>query len=348
MRIVKFLLLACLGFSAATPAAAVKAFWIQPEIPVEADEPIVPGLPTGATSDDFEPNDRQSDAKPLRVNTEPQDHVLTPGDQDWFLLFAGDGPGYIRIGVDGPLTIKAAPGDDFSNAGLSEFDGPTESELVETSEWSVTEQALNWGVESAIMQITSSSTKPVRYRISFVSELPENRVGSAYGPGVAAEAFVTALGEGDLTTLYRMSRTHFTTEQADALRQSTFGSKTAIKDGWGLHMKDPNADVDALGYLPRQQVILSAVEEPGDMRQWAFRVDCVQRDGLWLVDSVERDPSLSESDVAAIVDRDMSSALENEGSGATDALVSRSWLPVSAVVLVLATVALILHRRRSR
>lgn len=319
--IIVALLVSSLVFLSASPAFAVTAWWEEPGMVVEADAAVTPADLSGRTPDAFEPDDSLKLAKPLRIDGELQDRVVVQGDEDWFVLRAADGPGYIRIGATGPIQVSAAPGDDFGGGVFeAEYDGPQQgADLLETSLRSITERAINLDVDRAHMRITTSSRTPIAYRISFVSELPENRVGGAYGPGIAAQNYITAVAEGNLTTLYRTTRTRYTEQEATALREQLFGARDVFENGFWFHMQDPSADVNVLGELPVQRIILSDEDSPDEGRHWAFVITCEQRDGLWLVNDARRDPDLTEEEVEAIVRRDLESEFQYGDSAETGA-----------------------------
>jgi uncharacterized protein (TIGR02145 family) len=240
-------------------------------------------------------------AQPLRVGARPIDNVLTKGQNHWYVLYAEDGIGFIRIGATGPILIDGAPykaGQGWGPGGsCSSYDGPQRgADLIEISEISITEQALIWGVKTAFLNVHTTSTVPVSYRISFVSELPENRTGfpPVYGPGVAANEYIMAVANGNTTDLYRATRTHFTTEQVNKLRRKLFGTEDQIN--FTCQYQKP-----AEGMLPVQHIILSAENSTAEGRHWAFEIVCVQQDGLWLVSDAKRDSDLLDSHVMDII-----------------------------------------------
>jgi hypothetical protein len=300
----------------APSAYAATAFWIEPGIVVQADAAITPADMTGATPDAFEPDGNLDSALLLPVDSAPVDRVVVAGDQDHFMLLAADGPGYIRIGTTAPIDINQGTGDSADNAiSMTDFEPQSEGvDLLEMSLTAATELAANQGVERAYVRVTTRSKTPVAYRISFVRELPESRVGGAYGPGVLAQEYLHAVTSGDLTAIYRATRSHMTTDAVTDLRHELFGTRSVFEYGLTTHWADPNPDVDALSGLPVQRIILSDEDSAREGRHWAFVVKCEQRDGVWLVADVKRDPDLSEEDVARIVQRDFDVADTQTGA----------------------------------
>lgn len=290
-------------------AHAVTAWWAEPRLLVEADEAIIPVISETPPNPNRWDNTMET-ADPLRVGDKPFDRAISTGDQNWFLLDANDGPGYIRIGATGPInfmTSSRGPDKDLQGGMTGSFDGPSEgAALLETSITSITELAAIRRHKQAYMKISTSSPTPVSYRISFVSELPENRVGCAYGPGVAADQYIMALArESSLSDLYRTTRIRYTKEQAMALREKLFGTTRHLGLSLQKHMKDLSADVNAIGTLPIQHIILTDDESMKEGTGWAFVVTCEQRDGLWLVSDARRDPEITEEELAGIIRRDV-------------------------------------------
>jgi hypothetical protein len=292
-------------------AHAVTAWWAEPRMLVEADEAIIPVSLINETPPNPKRWDNTMDtADTLRIGDKPFDRVISIGDQNWFLLEANDGPGYIRIGATGPINFTTAslgPNKGLQGGMSGSFDGPSEgAALLETSITSITELAAIRRHKQAYMKISTSSPTPVSYRISFVSELPENRVGCAYGPGVAANQYIMALArESSLSNLYRTTRIRYTKEQAMALREKLFGTKRHLGLSLQMHSKDPSADINAIGKLPIQHIILTDDESMKEGKAWAFVVTCEQRDGLWLVTDASRDPEITEEELTGIIRRDL-------------------------------------------
>ncbi|MBU5635790.1 hypothetical protein KOM00_03505 [Geomonas sp. Red69] len=295
-----------LTFFLSPPARAVTAWWLEPGILVEADEAVTPAGATGQTLAVTTANNSLATAKALSVGGAPVDGVIVAGMKSWYLLAAEDGPGYIRIGSTGPLLIEDAIG----AAGNDSAPGPWSrksvapqngAKLIETSMISITDLARIRKVPRGFVRLSTESTTPVAYRISFVSELPESRVGSAYGPGSAASQYILALANGGpLNDLYRTTRVRYTKDQAMALRERLFGKSATASQFFRVHDKDPSVDPNLTESMPVQHIILSDDQS----RHWAFVIRCEQRDGLWVVADAGRDPDLSDAEVAAIVRRD--------------------------------------------
>lgn len=288
------------------PVFAVTAWWLEPGILVEADEAITPSAATGQPLPGRDTNNTLSTARPLRVGAAPLDGVIVAGAESWYVLVTEDGPGYIRIGSTGPLliedTTEVSARDSAPGAWSRKSVAPkNDAKLIETSMISVTDVARIRQVKRAFIRLSTSSATPVAYRMSFVSELPENRVGSAYGPAVAANQYILALAnQGPLNDLYRTSRIRYTKEQAIALREKLFGKTDPPSQFFNLHEKEAFADPNVTEALPVQHIILSDDQS----RHWAFVVTCEQRDGLWVVTDARRDPGMTEKEVAGIIRRD--------------------------------------------
>jgi hypothetical protein len=245
-------------------------------------------------------------ALPLRVGVQPIDKIVTKGQDHWYVLFAEDGAGYIRIGATGPMLLEDAPfkeGQAWGPGGMcSGYDGPKSgADLTEISQISGTQQALRWRVKTAYLKIRTTSSAPVSYRISFVSELPENRIGCPYDPGVVSQSYILAVANLNTTDLYHATRIHYTAEDAFELRKKLF----QIKDhkfsfmSSGIYKRPDALDPEAEGRLHVQHIILEIGE-----KRWAFVIICERLNGLWLVVNASRDPDLSDSQISDIVERD--------------------------------------------
>lgn len=303
---------AMLTLALSPPVAATSAWWLEPGILVEADEAVTPAGTMAVTT----ANNSLTTARALQVGGAPVDGVIVTGMKSWYVVAAADGPGYIRIGSTGPLLIEdavevlgkeAAAQGPWSRKSVSPQNG---AKLIETSMISITDLARIRKAQRGLIRISTESTTPVAYRISFVSELPESRIGSAYGPGSAANQYILALANGGpLTDLYRTTRIRYTKERALALREQLFGRGGS--QFFRVHQKDPSLDPNVSDGLPIQHIILSDDQS----RHWAFQITCEQRDGLWVVVDARKDPELSDADLAAIVHRDQE-ASGNFRSGA--------------------------------
>jgi hypothetical protein len=287
--------------------------WSEPGILVEADEAITPINLNPSSPDVYESDDTMTAANTLKIGATPQDHVVVKGDEDWFVLDAKDGLGYIRIGMTGSLNIDEAPyspGEEFGMGGAQIGTGDPDggADLLETNLVSITGQAIRWKVEHAYMKITTDSTKPVAYKISFVSELPENRVGGAYSAAITAEDYIFAVGFGDPVELYRATRKKYTKEEVAELRERLFGLHEKLGEknpSFTMHSKYPGSDPNETEMQPVQYVILSNEESVEEGKHWAFVVNCYKKDGLWLVESAEKDPDLPDKELEALIRRDL-------------------------------------------
>lgn len=297
--------------SSALQAFAATSWWSEAGIRIKADDAVTPADLSGKAPDAFEPDDTHQTAKPLRIGAEPQDRVIVEGDEDWYILEAEDGLGYIRIGATGPIIVEEGsyrPGENsFLGGSYTGYDGPQKgADLMETAKRSITENAVNWDVKQVQLRISTKSTTPIAYKISFVSELPENRVGGAYGPGIVAWSYIKAVAEGDLKELYRSTRVKFTADEATELREELFGLREKLpRRGFTIHTKDRSADPNITEKLPVQHIIISDEDTVTEGRHWAFVIDCEEKDGLWLAAKAKRDPELSNEEIAKIVRRDM-------------------------------------------
>ena len=247
-------------------------------------------------------------SQPLCAGAPPIDNTIEQNQEQWFILNAKDGPGYIRIGATGPLFLKDAPYVNGKKWGLggaiSSYNGPqNDADLIEISATSITQMALIWKVDSAFLKIKTNSIVPVLYRISFVSELPLTRTGCRYGPGVAADTYITAVSMGNTADLYNVTRIRFSEKETTKLRIKLFGSSDVIGSRAG-HRRPDAIKGEAEGNLHVQHIILSTGYQK-DLKYWAFEIICVKRDGLWLVADCYRDPALSDRQVEEIVRCDL-------------------------------------------
>jgi hypothetical protein len=112
-----------------------------------------------------------------------------------------------------------------------------------------------------------------------------------------------AIAQGNSTDLYRTTHIHYSDEQVTELREKLFRTKDRLTSFWG-HRRPDALEPNAEGRLHVQHIVLSAEKSTTEGKHWAFRIICVQRYGLWLVADAIRDPELSDSQVAEIVDRD--------------------------------------------
>jgi hypothetical protein len=220
------------------------------------------------------------------------------------VLYTEDGPGIIRIGATGPILTMSAPYKEGQNWGQGGFfeseDGPDSgADLLEISQGSITGMASIWRVKTGYLKVSTRSMLPVSYRISFVSELPANRVGGVYDAGVAAQTYVFAVANGNTSDLYQTTRIHYSAEEATDLREKLFSTKEKILSSWSIHSPSDAIEANARGRLHVQRIILST-----GGKNWAFRIICEKVGGFWLVAEASRDPELSYKQVADIVDRD--------------------------------------------
>jgi hypothetical protein len=306
MRLVTIGVVLAVALAVPCTASAVTAWRDEPGDVVQADSAITPADLTGHTPDAYEPDNTMATARALRIGAQPVDRVVGPGDQDIFVMTTSDGPGYVRIGTTGPLNMTEGTGASLNGDRDSSHDGPAQGAvLAELSLSSLAELAKGRGDKRAYLRVTTPSRTPVAYRISFVREMPPTRVGGVYNAGETAHEYLSAVADADLTGLYRATRRHFTSEEASALRARLFGVSDVGKYGWIDHVADPGTDAEARDALPVQHVIISDETSVTAGRHWAFVVNLVQQDGLWLVASAQRDPDLSQAQVAAIVQRDL-------------------------------------------
>ncbi len=247
-------------------------------------------------------------AQPLRIETKPIDKIITKAKDHWYVLYAKDGTGFVRIGSTGPLLLVDAPYKEGQKWGLggsrSSYGKPENgADLIEISTLSPSDLAIRWRVEKAFLQIHTESEEPIHYRISFVSELPKERTGGRYGPGVAADNYIMAVARGDLTDLYNTTRKKNSVKDARKLRKKLFGVDENIEIG-STHRKPGALEANAEGKLHVQHIIVAA-RSNGEMRKgWAFEIICIKRDGLWLVADAYPDPELNDKQVNDIVNQD--------------------------------------------
>jgi len=275
---------------------------------VEADEAVTPLMIAGESSNKFEPTSTRANAQTLRVEATPLDGAIVAGREDWYILSTEDGPGYVRIGATGPIMTSAepeVPGKDFNGGFTADYEAPREgATLLEVSQTAVTGYAVNRKAKRSFMKIGTKSKVPVSYRISFVKELPENRVGYL-APIVAANQYIEALGRrSSLSELYRATRKKFTFDEAEVLREKLFKTKKPLSLSLQMHHKDPNFDPNRMEMSPIQDIIIADFVSENDWRAWAFVVKCEERNGLWIVTNAERDSELTEEDLAKIIHRD--------------------------------------------
>ena len=310
----------------AAPGTAVLSLWHNR--PVVADEAIIPENMSKAElaarrPEQFDTISRRlcrpegngvtidstimKNAQPLRIGAQPVDRSIAKGEDHWYVLFADDGPGFIRIGTTGPLLLVQAPYKDGQPWGaggsVASYGAPENgTELVEISGLSPTNLALRWRVEKAFLKIHAENSTPLQYRISFVGELPDTRIGGAYGPGVVSERYIMAVAYGDTVDVYRTTRHRFSAKQVSALRKRLFGTEAAVRIS--SEYRRPDAlEANAEGKLHVQHPIVCSYTPDGVRRGWAFEIVCMQRDGLWLVADAYRDPGLSDMQIKEIIDR---------------------------------------------
>lgn len=253
-------------------------------------------------------NQIMKNSEPLRIEAKPIDKSITKAKDHWYVLYAKDGTGFVRIGSTGPLLLVDAPykeGQKWGLGGSRSSYGKPElgADLIEISTLSPSHLAIRWRVEKAFLKIHTESEEPIHYRISFVSELPIERTGGRYGPGVAANNYIMAVANGNLTELYRTTRTKYSARDAEKLRNKLFGVDEIVDIG-STHRKPDALEVNAEGKLHVQHVIL-ADRSNGEMRKgWAFEIICIKRYELWLVADAYPDPELSYKQVFDIVNKD--------------------------------------------
>ncbi|HTX68913.1 MAG TPA: hypothetical protein VMH50_07165 [Thermoleophilia bacterium] len=263
----------------------------------EADAAIVPANLGAAGPDVYEPDDGVARAVPLRVGAAPQDHVVVAGDQDWYRLQVADGAGYVRIGSTGPVRIGYVLQPDDQPDWVAGFGGPPQGvDLVEAWVLPDTEYGTDLGVDAVYMVVESQSTRPVDYRISFVSQLPQDRTGSLSAE-LAAEDFLRGLLRGDLDALYSNSGTEYTEQQASDLRQTLIGQRETVDGSLDVH-GSPSRAADEGEDAPVQHLILAHADSVDDIHAWAFVVTCEERDRLWVVTDVREDPAVSDARAA--------------------------------------------------
>jgi len=294
--------------SVARTAYAITAWWAEGRMVIEADEAVTPLMIAGESSQKFEPTSTRANAQALRIEATPLDGAIVAGKEDWYILSTEDGPGYVRIGATGPIMTSAepeVPGKDFNGGFTADYEAPSDgATLLEVSETAITGYAVNWKAKRSFMKIGTKSKVPVSYRISFVKELPENRVGYLT-PMIAANQYIQALGRRSrLSELYRATRKKFTVDEAEVLREKLFKTKKPLSLGLQEHHKDPNFDPNRMEMSPIQDIILADFVSENDWRAWAFVVKCEERNGLWIVTNAERDPELTDEDLAKIIRRD--------------------------------------------
>lgn len=310
----------------ARTAYAITAWWAEGRMVIEADEAVTPVMIAGESSKKFEPTSTRANARILRVEATPLDGAIVAGKEDWYILSTEDGPGYVRIGATGPIMTSAepeVPGKDFNGGFTADYEAPSEgATLLEVSQAAITDYAVNWKAKRSFVKIGTKSKVPVSYRISFVKELPENRVG-CLTPMIAANQYIQALGRRlSLSEIYHATRKKFTGDEAEVLRENLFKTKKPLSLGLQEHHKDPNFDPNRMEMSPIQDIIIADFVSKNDWRAWAFVVKCEERNGLWIVTNAQRDSELSEEDLAKIIQRDNERLTISDG--ATKAGIQRS------------------------
>lgn len=294
--------------SVARTAYAITAWWAEGRMVIEADEAVTPLMIVGESSKKFEQTSIRANAQALNLEATPLDGALVAGKEDWYILSTEDGPGYVRIGATGPIMTSAepeVPGKDFNGGFTADYEAPSQgATLLEVSQTAITDYAVNWKAKRSFLKIGTKSNVPVFYRISFVKELPENRVG-CLTPMIAADQYIEALGRrSSLSELYRATRKKFTVVEAEALREKLFKTKEPLSLSLQQHHKDPNFDPIRMEMSPVQDIIIADFVSEKDWRAWAFVIECEERNGLWIVTNAERDPELNDEDLAKIIHRD--------------------------------------------
>ena len=289
-------------------AHAVTAWWAERRMVVEADDAVTPFMIAGESSKQLESTSSRANARALRVGATPLDGVLEAEKEEWYILSTEDGPGYIRIGATGSImtsTEPEVPGNDFMGGFTADYESPGGgATLLEVSQTVITGRAVNGKVKRSFMKIGTKSKVPVSYRISFVKELPETRVG-CLTPQIAASQYIEALGRrSSLSELYRATRKKFTVDEAEVLRENLFRTKKPLNLSIQEHHKDPNFDPNRMEMSSIQDIIIADFVSENDWRAWAFVVKSEERNGLWIVTNAERDPELTDEDLAKIIRRD--------------------------------------------
>ncbi len=260
----------------------------------KSDTSVTPTDLSASGRDIHEPDNNRGEARLIRMDSAPQDHTLpTRDDEDWYQIKYSDGPGYIRIGATGPIRLE-----DFDEQGtpnlLSGSDPPGPgATLIEDVHILPHDLRKGRKSETLYIKIQSLSDDPIAYRLSVVSELPLHDIG-APTPEIAADEYLSSIASGNLRTLFEMTRSQITTDQATALRENLFGQTKPFQPDNGFGPWPGEGSKLKLV----QRVIGGSLEAK---QVYSFVVTCQKKNGLYLVVSARQDPSVSENEEAAFI-----------------------------------------------
>ncbi len=285
----------------------------------ESDPGVTPTDLSFQGADSFEPDDTSATARVIRIDSAPEDRTLySRQDKDWLHIMCKDGPGYLRIGATGPIGIDyyGEEGESFKEV---ECSGPV-SRAVLTEDVDVLPYDLvkGWGQAGYYFRIRNLSDKPVIYRLSAISELPDRDVGMESAQ-LAAEHYIFSIAEGDLRHYFEATRSHVTAVQITSLRKDLFKKTEPFRFDLGCRYPGWD-DPESFENRPVQRMIWASTE---DYKGYALEVICQKKDNLWLAVSARLDPNIGPDELATIIKESKEEFQRPIGGGSRDSIVKK-------------------------
>ncbi len=250
-----------------------------------SDPGVTPADLYDTNPDDYEPDDTRADAKPLQIDSPPQNHTIhADDDEDWYQISSSD-KAYLIIGATGPIKIE----DD--GASDERYPPGSRAMLMQTI-WYVLPG-------DRYVRISNLSDSPIVYRLSAVSKLPliDRGIETAHD---AAFEYIYAVAEGDRKTLFKTTRKRITKDQATSLRKKLFGQAEPIDIDIHRGVSDGSWESE---YDLVQKMLLGSLE---NQQFYAFIVTCEKKDGFYLVASARRHRmTLSKKEKARLTQEEM-------------------------------------------
>ncbi len=285
----------------------------------ESDPGVTPADLSFQGADSFEPDDTSVTARAIRIGSAPEDHTLqSRQDKDWFHVMCKDGPGYLRIGATEPIGLDYYD-EEGEHMSLVEWSAPG-SGAVLAEDISILPYDLvkGWGQAGYYFRIRNLSDKPVIYRLSAASELPDRDVGMESAQ-LAAERYIFSIAEGDLRQFFEATRSHVTTAQITSLREDLFKKTELFRLDLGCNYPGWD-DPESFENRPVQRMIWASTE---DQKGYALEVTCQKKDNLWLAVSARPDPNINRDELAAIIKKSKEELKRPIGGGPRDSLIKK-------------------------
>ena len=239
--------------------------------------------------DRYEPDNKVGQAKLLPIERS-QVRTLKRGDVDYVKVTANQGGGFIVVATSGVITLND-PWAETTEGGPTVFD-----EGAPSSDWRI--KGKTW-----ILKITTTSRKPISYRLSHVRYLPAYLAGEDV-PGVADMVFQDAVSEANVDYYYEC--TGVRTSVAELARLRTDLYHLSHDDSWNEYFQTPDENA------PIQRDILSPDSGNGPL---CVYTKSEMRGGRWYVVGAGVDGSVPQSDVARycqLVDTSMQGMVADE------------------------------------